>query len=429
MTTESPVPTAVQTYLERHEDDLVETTLDLLAFDTRNPPGDTGAAIDYIADVLEDHGIETTRYQSSADRPNLVARIPGDSDQTLLFNGHADTVGFEQEAWTYDPLGERAGDRIYGRGATDMKGPLAAMLQVALAYATTDETPPVNLAFAFVSDEETGGSEGVATLLDQCDIHADACVVGETTCSAGQHSITVADRGSIWLTLEATGTAAHGSRPVLGENAIDRLCAAVDDVRTFLQQRDLELNASVQRIVDESVDYYAPTMGREAARELFERPSVNLGVVRGGDAINTVPSSASAGLDVRLAPGVDAERILDEIRERLADHEDVTIADVSWSIGSYVDLDDPLVDAVGTVASAETGGEPIARRSATGGGDAKKFRNAGVPTVEFALGTDTVHGVDEYTTVDALSANAQIYARLPAAFAARREVAEREPLD
>lgn len=424
MTTERPESTPVQTYLASHEDDLVRTTLDLLAFDTRNPPGETSEAIEYLADVLGAHGITTARYQSSADRPNLVARIHGDSERTLLFNGHVDTVGFEQTEWTHDPLGERVGDRIYGRGATDMKGPLAAMLQVAIAYATTETTPPVNLAFAFVSDEETGGSEGVATLLDQCDIHADGCVIGETTCSAGQHSITVADRGSIWLTLESTGTAAHGSRPMLGENAIDRLFDAITDIRTLLRERALELKPSVQRIVEESVDYYAPTMGRKVARELFEAPTVNLGVFEGGDAINTVPSSARAGLDVRLTPGVDTESILDEIREQVAHHEHVTIVDVSWSTGTYVDLDDPLVDAIGAVASTETGGERVARRSATGGGDAKKFRNAGVPTVEFALGTDTVHGVDEYTTVDALSSNARIYARLPGAYAARTEPAE-----
>jgi succinyl-diaminopimelate desuccinylase len=396
-------------------DALIETTLDLLAFDTRNPPGDTEAAIDYLADRLTSHGVDTTRYQSSADRPNIVARLPGDGDRTLLFNGHVDTVDFEREDWTHDPLGARDGDRLYGRGATDMKGPLAAMLHVALAHADADGRPPVNLAFAFVSDEETGGSEGVATLLELCDIHADACVIGETTCSEGQHSITVADRGSIWLTLEATGTRAHGSRPMLGENAIDRLLDAIGDLRATLAEHEFDLDPAVESIVAESIDYYAPSMGTDVARALFERPTVNLGVIEGGDTINTVPAHARAELDIRLSPGVDTPAVLETLRARLGDRPGVDVADVSWSVGSYTPLDDPIVAAVTETASARTNAR-VTRRCATGGGDAKKFRAVGVPTVEFALGTDTVHAVDEYTTVDTLAANAHIYASLPGEF-------------
>lgn len=413
---QTSVPDDIDAYLDDHRSDLVETTLDLLAFDTQNPPGDTTAAIDYLDDVLSDLGLETTRYQSQTDRPNIVARIPGLSDRTLLFNGHVDTVGFDADEWTVDPLGERDGDRIYGRGATDMKGPLAAMLQVAHAYVETDTTPAVTLAFAFVSDEETGGSEGVATLLEQCDILADGCVIGETTCQDDRHSITVADRGSIWLSLEATGEAAHGSRPMLGANAIDALQAAIDDVREYLDTVTFDLDSTVAEIIEESVTYYIPELGEEAAASLFERPTVNLGVMQGGDTINTVPDNAHADLDIRLTAGVDTASILADIRDLLGDHDRVDVADVSWSVGSYTPLDDPLVKSVSQVAADTTDHTPT-RRSATGGGDAKKFRNAGVPTVEFAVGTDTVHAVDEYTTREPLELNARIYAALPATFA------------
>ena len=85
---------------------------------------------------------------------------------------------------------------------------------------------------------------------------------------------------------------------------------------------------------------------------------------------------------------------------------------MSWSVGTYEPLDSPLVEAVAETAAAVTG-ERIYRRSATGGGDAKKFRNAGIPTAEYAFGTDTVHAVDEYTTEEALARNAEVYARLP----------------
>jgi succinyl-diaminopimelate desuccinylase len=132
----------------------------------------------------------------------------------------------------------------------------------------------------------------------------------------------------------------------------------------------------------------------------------------GGEEINSVPSSARAELDVRLTAGVNTREILRRIRACVDDCEGISIADVSWSVGSYERVDGPLVDAVSEVAEEVTG-DRVYRRSATGGGDAKKFRNAGMSTVEFGLGTETAHAVDEYTTTAALEGNALVYAALP----------------
>jgi len=397
---------------------VVDTTLDLLGVDTQNPPGATREVVALLDDRFADLGLATERYAVDPAKPNLLATLPGASDATLCYNGHVDTVPYDAEEWTHDPLGERDGDRVYGRGATDMKGQVAAMLATARAYVETGTTPPVTLLFAVVSDEEVGGDAGLPALLDADRIDADACVIGEPTCEGGRHSVTVADRGSIWLTMTAHGRPAHGSRPMLGVNAIDRLYDGVTRVREEFGTRPLSLDATTRAIVEESVEYYEPRLGAETARELFEYPSINLGTIEGGDAVNSVPGTARAELDVRLTAGVDTATVLADIRACAADCPGVAITDVSWSVGSAEPVDSPLVDAVATVASDVTG-ERVFRRSATGGGDAKKLRHAGVPTVEFGLGTDTVHGVDEYTTVDALVGNATIYTRLPYAYAER----------
>ena len=410
-------------FVRESEDQLADLALELLSVDTQNPPGETRELVDSLEDSFLEWGLEVERYAVDPAKPNLVATVPGESDRTLCFNGHVDTVPFDREAWTYAPLGERVegsknGDteiRLYGRGATDMKGPLASMLLAARSFAETETTPPVTLSFAMVSDEETGGA-GLKALLESGRFDADACVIGETTCERGNHSVAVADRGSIWLTLSATGEAAHGSRPMLGENAIDRLWTAIERIRDRLPARTFDLDPAIEPIVEESVDYYAPAMERDAARELFTRPTVNLGTIEGGEAVNSVPQAARAQLDVRLTAGVDTPRILADVRECIDDVEGVTIDDASWSVGTAEPIDAPLVEAVAAIAGDVTG-EHIYRRSATGGGDAKKLRNAGIPTVEFALGTDTAHAVDEYTTLEALQANAEIYARLPGAFA------------
>lgn len=203
------------------EQELVDVTSELLQFDTQNPPGETTEIIDWVEAYFAGLSIETERVAVEQEKPNLLATLPGATDDTLLYAGHLDTVPFGATAWQYDPLGERVGERIYGRGATDMKGAVASMLQTARAFVETGTTPPATLTFAFVSDEETGGEVGMAALCDETSLAADvdACVIGETTSEPGRHAIAVADRGHIWLTLRAEGTAVHGSRPMLGENA------------------------------------------------------------------------------------------------------------------------------------------------------------------------------------------------------------------
>ena len=403
---------------ETNREAIATLALELLGHDTVNPPGDTQAIVRRLESFFADLGVETERFASDPTKPNLLATIPGEREYTLCYSGHLDTVQFDPDGWSRDPLGERVGDRLYGRGAADMKGAVAAMLQVARAFVETDTRPPLTLVFAFVSDEEVSGDAGVAALLEANRLDADACIIGEPTGTADRHSMTVADRGSIWLTLEATGDAAHGSRPMLGTNAIDRLWVAIETIRSRLRDRKLVYPDPVDQIVEESVAYYAPTIGDGPARELFDRPTVNLGTIDGGENVNSVPRAARARLDVRVTAGVDSRALLEEIREWIDAHEGVTVADANWSVGTYEEPDGSLVEATATVAG-DVLGKRVYRRSATGGGDAKRLRRAGIPTVEFAVATDTVHACDEYTTVDALAATADVYARLPATLAAR----------
>jgi len=263
-----------------------------------------------------------------------------------------------------------------------------------------------------VSDEETGGDAGLTTLLETTDFDLDACVVGETTSRNGRYSVSVADRGNIWLTLEATGTAAHGSRPMIGANAIDRLNDAIEQLRRDFGQRELSVDSSMDEIIEESVDFYEPEAGAEATRSLYRYPTINLGIIEGGTTINTVPSSACARVDIRLTAGVDTREALRGIRNCLAGMDGIEITNLSWTRGSYELLGSPIVEASAQAAEYVVD-EQVYRRSATGGGDAKVLRHNGIPTVEFGFGTQTAHGTDEYTTTEALVRNAISYGTLP----------------
>lgn len=403
-------PTATAADVDRER--LIQTTLDLLAFDTQNPPGKTVSIVDYLDTHLQRAGLETTRLHCAPNKPNLVAWFPGHRDPDLVFQGHLDTVPFDQDAWTVDPLGERDGRMIYGRGSTDMKGAIATMVETARLYAVPEDEPPISIGFAFVSDEEISGDNTGLAAIERFDSQPTACVVGEQTGTTDRPSMTVADKGSIWLRLDSTGTAAHGSRPMLGENALDRLYKSVDKLRTELADTTFDLDSTLDEIFSDSVDYYASIMGEATARRLFERPTVNLGTMSGGEAINSVPAAATAGVDIRLTASVATPPVLDRIRALVDDQPGVEIASVDWSEGTYEPADAPLVAAIVEAATNVTD-QRVFRRSATGGGDVKTLRNAGISTVEFALGTDTAHAVDERTTVEALVETAQIYTALP----------------
>ncbi|MEF8843157.1 MAG: M20/M25/M40 family metallo-hydrolase [Haloarculaceae archaeon] len=331
----SDLPTAVAEYLSTNRSELVELTETLLSYDTQNPPGRTVDIVEWIENTLDEPALSVERFEVDPEKPNLVATLSGQADRTLCFNGHLDTVPFDESDWTCDPLGEQNDERIYGRGATDMEGAVAAMLQVALAYARTGTEPPITLQFAFVSDEETGGDAGLTTLLETGDFDPDACVVDETTSRNGRHSVSVADRGNIWLTLEASGTAAHGSRPMVGENAIDHVTEAIEQLRSDFGQQELSVDSSMDEIIEESVDFYEPEAGADATRSLYRYPTINLGIIEGGTAIDTVPASACARVDIRLTAGVGTRETLGGIRNCLTGMDGIEITDLSWTRGSY----------------------------------------------------------------------------------------------
>ncbi|MGB9951018.1 M20 family metallopeptidase (plasmid) [Haloarcula marismortui] len=292
-----------------------------------------------------------------------------------------------------------------------MKGAVAAMLSVARAFEETAGPAP-DVGFVFTTDEETGGEATLFEALDTFETLPQACLIGEMSGTPDRPSVAIADKGSIWLTLQSCGEPAHGSRPVLGANAIDTLYDTIDKLREELQAHQFDLHPDVDRILTQSVAYYAPTIGEKTAWDLFESPTVNLGTFSGGTAINSVPVSAAAKLDIRLTASVAVEPIVQRLRSYITGIDGVEIASLEWSKGTYEQLDAPLVTAVQTAGESVLDSRLFAR-SATGGGDAKTLRQQGISTVEFALGTETAYAVDERTTVTALSQTAKIYGAIP----------------
>ena len=271
---------------------VLSLTRSLLAFDTVNPPGKERACAEFLGKLLEDGGFETDFYEFGGGRTNLVARLKGiDDTLPICFTGHIDTIPLGAIPWTKDPLkGEIEGDRLYGRGTSDMKGGVAAMVMAGLRIAELSK-PKAGMTLVITAGEETG-CEGACFLAahESALGKAGAMVVGEPT----SNSPIVAHKGALWIEARATGTAAHGSMPEKGDNAIYKAAQAV----TKLQNFNFEL----------------------APHALLGSPTINVGTIKGGVNINSVPDQAVIGIDIRTIPAQNNKRVYDELKRYLG-HE------------------------------------------------------------------------------------------------------------
>src|SRR6188472_1355363 len=251
-------------------------TEELIAYDTSNPEGIRLCA-GFVKGWLESRDIEA-RQIGVRDLPVTIAEVgPEDASQTLLLHGHVDVVPGRPEQ--FQPRVE--GERLHGRGAYDMKGALACLL---LSLADLREQDQVRVRLGIVPDEESeeeddrGGDR-----LVEAGFVGDFAITGEPT----DMNVGVAAKGVLAMRIEIEGRAAHGATPWEGENAILRA------YQVFRQVESL------------------PFAGQSS--ELFDRPSINLGRILGGDALNKVPDTCFIDVDVRYLPEQDPNAILAEV--------------------------------------------------------------------------------------------------------------------
>jgi succinyl-diaminopimelate desuccinylase len=320
------------------------------------------AAAGFVKGWLEARDVEVIGAQHNG-RPLLTATVGPDSGPTIVLHGHLDVVPGREEQ--FEPRID--GDRLYGRGAYDMKGGLASMICALRDVAAQDR---VRVHFVCVSDEESEEIEdrGSDYLVREGYV-GDFAITGEPT----DLHIGIQAKGVLAMRIEVTGTAAHGSTPWVGDNAVLK---AID---TFRQIESL-------------------AFARESS-DLFDRPSINLGRIVGGDAMNKVPDLCVIDVDVRYLPGQDPEAIKDAV-EALPD---VHVAKVFHRHPAIVSRDDPYVQALGAAIARVA--EPTSERLGVGrdgASDAISFLEAGMPAVECGPLGDGHHGPEEWVSIRSL---------------------------
>lgn len=340
---------------------------------------------EFLAGLLEARGFSVQLDNSIPGRPNLLASYgPASARRTILFESHLDTVGVT--GMSVPPFEARMDNgRLYGRGACDTKGPMAA----ALAAFTPDVLDPLvsadcRVLFAGAMGEETGNI-GALRMVEQ-GLRADYAVVLEPT----ELAIVYTHKGALWLELETVGVAGHGSNPDRGLNAIAGMTRAL-----------------------EFLDRQIAAHGRDRQHPVLGRPTLNVGLIRGGRAVNIVPDRCVIQVDRRTLPGEDHAAILADMRAGLDDLrsrgvvESAELRVLKDSPPFQTSADAEIVDALRR--SCERAGVAPRAEGAAWHSDAGCLSTVCPQTVVFGPGSiQQAHTADEYIDLDGLQAGFNI---------------------
>jgi succinyl-diaminopimelate desuccinylase len=336
----------------------------LITYDTSRPE-ELVAAAGFVKGWLESRDIEV-RHHDHNGLPVLVAEVGSSADAqgcpTIVLHGHLDVVPGQPQQ--FQP--RVVGDRLIGRGAYDMKGGLAAMM---CALKDVERQERVRVRLVCVPDEESEELDERSTdRMVKLGLGGNFAITGEPT----DLHIGVEAKGVLVMRIEVHGRSAHSSTPWLGDNAVLK---AVDVFRAI-----------------ETLPF-----SRESS-DMFDRPSINLGRIKGGDALNRVPDQCTMAVDVRYLPGQDPEEILAQVRAipeievtRTFIHPPVT-----------VERSNPYVRALRDAVGRSVVGE-VMSVGRDGASDAAAFLQAGIPAVEFGPAGAGHHGPEEWVSVSSLA--------------------------
>jgi len=360
---------------------LTRTLEDLVRINSVNPalvpgaPGE-GAIADFVEREMEHLGLEVTRLEGEKGRPSVVGRLPGmGGARTLMLNAHYDTVGVDGMAEPFNPVVR--GGSLFGRGAYDMKGSLAACIAAAKGLRDAGIGLAGDLLIAAVADEEHA-SLGSTEVVQH--FPADGAVVTEPT----DLDICIAHKGFVWLEVEVLGQAAHGSRPDLGIDANMRM----GRVLTELEHLQAQLETRPQH-------------------RFVGRPSLHAGLLSGGTAPSVYAARCCVTIERRTVPGETERQVVREVQnilDRLAEEDPQFVATLRTTLSRdpfEVPITSPIVRHLERAVEAVTGHEAIH----AGQGpwmDAAILAAAGIDTVVVGPTGGGAHGDEEWVDLESL---------------------------
>lgn len=417
----------------------VELLRELLRIDTTNPPGNEGPAAELLESHLQAAGIQTSIHKSSEGRPSVLGRIEGPTDvPALVLVSHTDVVAVERDGWSRDPFGAEVADGyIWGRGALDMKS-IAVMHAAAMnALVSSGATPRREIIFMSVADEEAGGREGAASVLDEVPERAGFGEGRPPPEALGEGAfgltgvidrpimpVVAGEKSVLWLNVKATGDPGHGALPPL-EQANINLIETLSKIAGHRSPRVHPVMRAQFAVLAEHASgpkkavfkALASAAGPKVAAAL-KKPLRSKGTVANllSDTItptriaagykqNVVPAEATASLDCRLLPDTDISRLIARMSKVASKHR-AEIQEVARH-ASPVSKGGPLYEIIRSVSEAMVE-RPVPVPSLTPGmTDLRYLRQRGakaygwVPLVLSDETLATIHGHDERIEIEA----------------------------
>jgi len=372
--------------------ELVDLTIQLVQAPTENPPGNEKGAAQFLKPLLSKMGFKTKTVLSPKGRWNLLAEKRwGKGGRKLIFNGHLDVVpAGNASQWKYPPFqGKLYKGKIYGRGSSDMKSGIASFIH-ALSTIERSKIPLHQGAVVLhlVSDEESHGHQGMEFLTQREGIQGDAALVGEPT----DLEPVIAQKGALWLRIHTIGKSAHGSKPHMGINAVEKMMKVIERFNFIPLKKE---------------------------HPLLGKPTLSIGTIQGGTKINVVPEGCEIEVDRRMLPSEKKEEVLGEIKEILDSLQSqdpffqYRMEEIDFAEPSEVDPDEEIVK-IGVEAIQNVMGRKPMLRGFSGFTDSRFYINqCHIPTLILGPGgVDQSHTTDESVEVDALVLGAHIYAMI-----------------
>ncbi|HEV7387420.1 MAG TPA: M20/M25/M40 family metallo-hydrolase [Gemmatimonadaceae bacterium] len=414
---------------------------EIIRFDTTNPPGNELPLARYLKNAFTAEGIEATLLEPTTNRAQLIARIPGSGAQRpVLLLAHMDVVGVERERWSHDPFaGEIADGYLYGRGAIDDKGMLAAnlmaMLLVKRMLVANRQTLSRDIVFVATSDEEAGGEWGMGWLVAN---HPEMLAAefalnegGRTRIIEGGHTylaVQSAEKISHVVTLTAHGSAGHAAIP-LPDNAIFRLGRALDqlsrhaepitltDTTRLFFSRLLEIwpNPQQKRAMHDLLlgnraasAHGATVLSETPVFNAVLRNGISPTMLRAGMQFNVIPDTATADFNVRTLPGQSIDEVVERMRSAVRE-PDVTL-DITHrgEEAPASDPESPMFQAIATAARELDPAIAVVPYLSTGVTDSARLRRLGVkaygilPFPMAQADEERMHGNDERVPIASL---------------------------
>jgi acetylornithine deacetylase/succinyl-diaminopimelate desuccinylase-like protein len=427
-------PSALRESAVRHLQELIRRN-------TQSPPGNEIRAAEYIRDVLAEAGIESEFMESAPGRVSVVARLKAENPtgKPVLLMGHIDVVTVEPDKWERDPFsGDLVDDFVWGRGAVDMKGQVAAELAAFIAIKESGVALTRDLVFVAFADEEAGGTYGAGYVWEHHKDLIDAEFAineggGNPMEIAGKlfYACQVAEKGASRLKMTVRGEPGHAAIPKSG-TAMEKLGPALQrlhewDAPTILTATVRQMLEGIARALDGDAaqainriletgtltwdDVRALPMPENEQTALYATThnTIRPTIINGGQRVNVIPSEITVQIDARILPGVDPKAFRQEIQDVVGDLAEIDFLSDRQESGLEADPNSPFFEAIKSTMAEMMPEATVIPVMSWGGTDAGHLPDIKVygffpllPTERAALYETLMHGHNERVHVDDL---------------------------